>query len=215
MDIHPIKRKKIAEKKVVTLSELSDILNCSPRTAQRRIAQWRFYRSYNKNGKYYALPDIPKFDDYGLWKHKGIYFSRHGNLLQTIIHFIKHSSSGIDSGGLEKILGCSIRAFLSSFKESPPFKRKKEGKNFIYYSNDTEEYVVQQRLRRDLYTSLKKQLPEDAEAVLILVDRIKYPESSIEQCYRRLKKKYRQISPETIRNLLEYHGILKKTTAIG
>ena len=52
------------------------------------------------------------------------------------------------------------------------------------------------------------------EAVMILVDLIGHPESDVEQIARRLKSKQLDIDVTAIRQLLEYHGLLKITAAI-
>ena len=49
---------------------------------------------------------------------------------------------------------------------------------------------------------------------MILVDLIGHPESDVEQIARRLKSKQLDIDVTAIRQLLEYHGLLKKTAAI-
>jgi len=67
------------KEKVMSLKQLADRLNCSERTVQRQLKKWRTYTSYNQNGRYYVLPDIPRFDEHGLWRYKGIFFSRYGN----------------------------------------------------------------------------------------------------------------------------------------
>ena len=70
----------LKKKKIVTIQQPSDQLECSRRTTQRRLKEWQTYNSHNKYGKYFTLPNIPKFDGYGLWKYKDVFFSRYGNL---------------------------------------------------------------------------------------------------------------------------------------
>jgi hypothetical protein len=73
------------KEKVITIKRLVDLLHCCERTVQRHLRKWRTYTSYNCNGRYYTLPDIPQFDEYGLWGYRGIFFSRNGNLRHTIL----------------------------------------------------------------------------------------------------------------------------------
>ena len=58
--------RRFRAKKIITLDQLSDALQRSRRTAQRRLTEWQAINSYNKNGAYYTLPDIPVFDANGL-----------------------------------------------------------------------------------------------------------------------------------------------------
>ncbi len=62
------------KEKVMTIKQFVDLLHCCERTVQRRLRQWRTYTSYNYNGRYYTLPDIPKFDENGLWGYRRIFF---------------------------------------------------------------------------------------------------------------------------------------------
>ena len=75
----------IRRKKIVTLDDLANSLHCSKRTVQRRLTQLKTIRSYNRNGQYFTLEDIGKFDANGLWRYRGTYFSRFGNLTQTFV----------------------------------------------------------------------------------------------------------------------------------
>ena len=51
----------IRRKKIVTLDELAVSLHCSKRTVQRRLNQLKTIRSYNRNGQYYTLEEVPRF----------------------------------------------------------------------------------------------------------------------------------------------------------
>ena len=72
-------------KKIATLVELALHLRCSPRTVQRRLAECKAIHSYNHNGRYYTLPEIPAFDPKGLWRFRGVFFSKYGNLPETLM----------------------------------------------------------------------------------------------------------------------------------
>ncbi len=76
--------KQFRAKKVISLDELVRLLSRSTRTAQRQLKEWGTYTSYNQNGRYYVLPDIPTFDEYGLWRFKNAFFSMHGNLMDRL-----------------------------------------------------------------------------------------------------------------------------------
>ena len=71
---------------------------------------------------------------------------------------------------------------------------------------------MQTRLAQEV--AKKSLMPSDIEAVMILVDLIGHPESDVEQIARRLKSKQHDIDAGAIRQLLDHHGLLKKTAAI-
>ena len=70
LDEHAIRAAVL--RKVLTIAELAKILICSFITVRRRLKEWRAYTSYNKNGRYYTLPSIPKFNKNGIWTYKDI-----------------------------------------------------------------------------------------------------------------------------------------------
>jgi transcriptional antiterminator len=87
----------IHRKKIVTLDDLANSLHYSKRTVQRRLTQLKTIRSYNRNGQYFTLEDIPKFDANGLWHYSGTYFSKFGNLTQTFVQLVRRSTAGLTS----------------------------------------------------------------------------------------------------------------------
>jgi len=203
--------KVLKEKKVVKIQQLSDLLECSRRTAQRRLKEWQTYNSYNKYRKYFTLPNIPKFDKYGLWKYKGFFFSRYGNLENTITHLVKNSEMGLDASAIGKLLGLLPRSFMSHFQKVPGLIREKHQNIFVYFSDEKDVYQRQKNKREKAAKDKELQLPPDADAISILVDRIKNPKSGFEDCARRLRRKGMSISPTAISKLFDYHAIEKKT----
>ncbi len=85
----------LQKKKIFTLNELLSALNCSTRSARSLLKQWQSLSSYNQNGRYYTLPNIPHFDKNGLWRFGEIHFSKHGTLKKTVIELANASLSGL------------------------------------------------------------------------------------------------------------------------
>ena len=77
--------RRFRHRKILTIEELVSLLQCSVITARRRLKKWKSYTSFNMNGRYYTLPEVPQFDNNGIWKYQSILFSKYGNLKQTII----------------------------------------------------------------------------------------------------------------------------------
>ncbi len=202
------------KEKVMSLKQLADLLSCSERTVQRYLKKWRTYTSYNQNGRYYVLPDIPRFDDNGVWRYHGIFFSRHGNLKQTLIAVVNHSPAGLTVAEAGAVVGVSLRSFLAQSHNIQPLRREKSTGRFVYFSQDQALFSQQKQNRQEDDSRLKLlRLPTETEAVIILVERIKHPELSVEQLSARLYKKAHRIKADVIHNLFEHHGLLKKTAA--
>jgi len=206
--------KTFKTQKVMTVSQLADLLYCSVPTVRNRLRDWKAYTSYNKNGRYYTLPTIPRFDEHGLWKYKGIFFSKHGNLKQTLVQLIRSSLMGLEGSEIGRLLGLAPRSFMSHFRRIDGLCRERFQGRFIYFS-DEEAVLLKQRQR--LKKALERRwaaVPSATDAVLVFAELIKHPDSSLQDCSKRLKsRKGIDIAPEAIRNLLDYHGI-KKTAVM-
>jgi hypothetical protein len=197
-------------KKVVTLAELAVHLHCSPRTVQRRLADWQAITSYNRNGSYYTLPEIATFDVNGLWRYRGASFSRFGNLPETFIHLVSNSQAGLTAAEAGALLGLRPSSFLWSFREHPALKREKHQGLYVYYCSAPASYKKQREQRRLMRG--RTRLPVDFEAVAILVEKIKCPNLSNEALSQRLRKQKLSIEPEMIENLFVKHDLIEKKT---
>ena len=114
------------QQKIITLEQLIGLLKCSVITARRRLKRWRTYTSINQNGRYYTLPQIPMFDENGLWKYQTVLFSKYGNLKQTTIELIRRSQAGLSAVDIAKIIEIpSSSSFFSQIKNVAGIKREK------------------------------------------------------------------------------------------
>ncbi len=199
------------KEKITTVVQLAGWLSCSVVTARRRLKSWNTFTSYNLNGRYYTLPETAQFNDIGLWQYHGAFFSRHGNLKQTLIHFVTHSAQGLCSSELGKILGLQPRSFLSHFREDPAVYRKNLMGRWIWFAAEPKAREQQAQTRLTQEETRVLQIPSDSVAVMILVDLIRHPNSDAKQIARRLISKQANIDVATIQHLLDYHALVKKT----
>ena len=203
-------RKAFRRRKILTLEEVAGLIGSSIHTARRRIREWGTHTSYNKNGRYYALPEVPEFDGEGLWRWRGVFFSRHGNLKQTVVELVAASQAGLDAGELGSLLGLDPRSFLSAFAGHPQIRREKTRGRFVYYCAGRGVCSGQRRRREAM--GAKGRQPTLYEAVAILVEKIKAPALDNGELSRRLKKQKLRVGPGTIGNLFAKHGLAVKKT---
>ena len=202
--------KIFGKRKVMTAVELASLLKCSLSTAKRRFKQWNCCTSYNKNGRYYVLADVPNFDDNGLWSYRGICFSRHGNLTMTLVNLVKNSSAGLSASQIEGLLAMQSRSFLSPFGDHRELRREKHQGAFVYFSSDKAIYARQRSRRLEMVRSAR--MPSDVEAVAILAGTVKNPHLSVDELCVYLRKKGYKVTAECVTNLFAFHGLsLKKT----
>lgn len=198
----------IRRKKIVTLDELAMSLHCSKRTVQRRLAQLETIRSYNRNGQYYTLVDIPKFDSNGLWHYHETYFSRFGNLTQTFIQLVYASKAGLTSHEAGDLIGLRPSSFLWNFHNHPEIKRQKHQGKYVYFAWEPSRH--EEQLKNRLAMPQIKRLPSEYEAIAILVEKIKHPQWSLEKLANKLKRKNLCIEPQVIEDLFLHHGLVSK-----
>lgn len=197
--------------KVLTIEQIVNLLQCAVITVRRRLKQWNTFTSINKNGRYYTLPQIPVFDENGLWCYQSVLFSKHGNLKQTIIELIRQSQSGMSTAELANILDLAPSSYLfTQIKNAPDIQREKHQGRFVYFSDSTDRYHRQKQTRALRCLDVVNQ-PTDAESVLILIEFIKHPGVKAEQLSHRIKKRGKQIAPGVIQRFLQSHDLLKKT----
>lgn len=199
------------KEKIVSVAVLAAWLSCSIVTARRRLRTWGAYTSYNCNGRYYTLAQIAEFDANGLWCYQGVCFSKHGNLKQTVVHLVTHSMKGLSGAELGELLGLQPRSFLSHFRDHPALYREILAGRWIWFAADPKIRARQKQARLAQVAAQEPRMPSDREAVMILVDLIRHPDSRLEQVARRLKRQGADIDVAAIRQFLLHQDLLKKT----
>lgn len=209
----PIALKRMFKKsKVLTLKQVAKEHECSIRTVQRQFAELDVLRSYNKNSRYYTLPEIPIFNAYGIWCYQDTLFSKYGNLRQTVRHAILASENGISGNEIGDIVQLLPRSFMHHFREMEGVFREKHDGVYIYFSNDLTTYAMQKNNR--VQTTDVKRI-SDTVVIKILVAYIKNPELPEEKLSSILKQEHNlDISPSMIKTLFAFYGLLKKTPDI-
>ena len=199
--------KKFQRFKVLTIEQLVRLLDSSVITARRQLKKWSAYTSFNMNGRYYTLPGIPRFDENGIWKYQRILFSKHGTLAQTICQLIGRSKGGLSAKQIAQVVEiASNSSVFSRLHAVSGIRRERYQGRFVYFSD--ERYEEQ---KAALYRANQASVPSDAEAVMILVQYIKHPQSSIEELAERVSRRQgRGIDCDVVRGFLERHDLLKK-----
>jgi len=196
--------------KVITLPQLMQELRLSLRTARRRLKDWAALASFNHNSRFYTLPELPQFDEHGLWFHRDIGFSRHGHLPQTIVALVRQSPAGLSAAQLGQHLRLDPRSFLWQFHQHPELQREKHQGHFVYFAADPAVAASQKAARQALLAPVP--LPSAQEAIAVLVQAIQHPQRSPEQLAAHLQGDYPHLSAQAIVGLFAHHGLtLKKT----
>jgi len=194
--------------KLFTFQQLLKLLNCSTRTGRLKIKQWGVYNSYNKNGSYYTMPSVPEFDENGFWFFQNVYFSKHGNLKQTVIHLITTSRSGLTGRQIGEIINLSHSSFMHHFRNVPDIKREKHEGVYVYFSAEPRKYKQQ---LQNISTIVEKPI-SNVHAMVILISVIKHYAITVNEIAALPEIKELNISKNSVYNFMVKHGLLKKIT---
>lgn len=200
----------LEEIKVFNIGDLASTLKCSIPNARLKLKNWQAYTSYNQNGRFYTLPQIPVFNQHGLWRHKDISFSKHGNLKKTIIHLVKVSPAGLSGRQLGELLGLSPQSFMHHFSKCPGIRREKHDGVFVYFADKDEMYKRQRRQRRSIICRSAVTTISAPEAVMILVAIISHHGISADDILALPKVKKSKVTLTAIQGFMELHGLVKK-----
>jgi hypothetical protein len=197
------------KKKTFTVEDVVSLLECSIPTVRLKLRQWGARSSYNKSGQYYALPEVPRFDENGLWWFKGAYFSKYGTLKNTVVHLVRASAAGLSGEQIGELVGLAPRSFLHHFRDTPGLRREKHQGVYVYFSDDEVRYSEQTENRLEDY-ALDEPI-SDADAIVILVALIKHHGFTADHLAELPEVKECALSVAAIDRYLRQHDLGKKT----
>jgi hypothetical protein len=146
-------RRLFRRKTVADLHDLMKTLETSSRmTVFRRLKPLGYQSSFTDAGKYYTLVEIPVFDDFGLWFHREIGFSRAGTLKATIFEIVESSKAGMAPKELLWLLKLkmpnSLHNALRELARSDLLQRQVVDGVHLYTSQHADRAEEQIRMRR-------------------------------------------------------------------
>jgi hypothetical protein len=125
---------KLFNENVVMTMEQLKLATGQPRESiLRDLRGVGYYSSYNERGKYYTLDGTPIFDNCGLWRFHGAYFSIRRTLLDTAEYLICASSAGYTHDELRQILGIGIHNSLYQLTTVGRITRRQVGGQYVYF----------------------------------------------------------------------------------
>ena len=203
-------RQALQRAKVMTGDRLMRLMECSLRTLQRRLRQWGCHTSFNHNGRYYALPQVVQFDDYGIWEYQRVCFSRFGNLSKTVAGVIHEADQGLTAGELAQRLQVNVHGFLSQLAARELFTREKLGGVFCYWSTDRTRAAQQRESYLASCSAPALTRLSDGAGVKLLLAWINEPDADAAALSHTLQHQQVRATPEAVARFLDQHGLGKK-----
>ena len=199
------------KKSVLEIQGVINAVNATSRmTAYRYLKKLDYLSSYTHARQFYTLKNIPEFDKDGLWYFGDIGFSKHGTLMETIVHLINHSKNGKTSSDLEKQQRVYVQNALLSLVKSKKISREQQDGVYVYLSADLETSRRQME-KRNKKGSLKR-LPEwIVVEILIEIIRSLAEKPDIDEVATHLSKRGSLITRAQVEQVFEEHDLKKKT----
>lgn len=200
---------------VKLLSDLLEGSRYSLRTLRRRIKDKIVIRSYNHNGKFYTVPNLAKFNTYGIWTNPKASFSMYGNLYETIIFLIDKSPAGYSPGELSIILKIKPYDALSKLIKQQRIRKKKISTHIIYFSIKEEIYLKQLSESNDKTGGQNKVTVLEKDVIIsILVEIVRTNSLDINLLKKSLQRRNNVISVDDIETIISRYGLKKKRSDI-
>jgi hypothetical protein len=203
-------RKLFLKKKVLGINEVIQAVKATSRmTAYRYLKRLDYLSSYTHARQFYTLRNIPEFDSDGLWHFGAVGFSKHGTLVETVMHFVHHSKSGRTNADLEKQHRTYVQNVLLDLVKHKKIHREEQDGVYVYFSGDPETGQNQWKKRHAIGS--RSQLPLWV-VIEVLIESIRSLAGTpnMNEVMERLSKRGSPITLDQVRQVFEEHGLKKK-----
>ena len=159
--------KLLRRRRVVALRDLFEALGTRSRmTVFRRLREVGYRTSFTHRGQYYTLAELPEFDQWGLWFHGDIGFSRSGTLKETTAVQVEQAPDGRTHGELSHLLGVRVHNPLLELVREGRIGRERYRGQHLYVSADADRAAEQVRRRLEGERILREPTVEETIEIL-------------------------------------------------
>lgn len=158
-------RRLFKEQTVVDLPTIRAALGgVSAMTAFRHLRGVSYRRSYNCNGRYYALHEPGRYDRFGLWSNgEGIHFSIDGSLRKTVRRLVEEAEAGATHQELQQLLQVRVHNTLLDLLRHGEIERDRLWRVYVYCHVDAELRATQLARRRERLDSGRASARDEVE----------------------------------------------------
>lgn len=158
-------------------------------TAFRYLRGVPYRRSYNHNGRFYALHDPDRYDRHGLWRWNDVFFSVDGSLRGAALRLAREAEQGATHADLQQILRVRMHNTLLDLVRSGEVVRERLDGVYVYLDPDPArraEQIAHRDARKALDVPGAVEVP-DALVIEVLLVLIRYPGCAPADVVRRLQ----------------------------
>jgi hypothetical protein len=164
----------LRERTIATMPELMAELGTSvERTVFRKLAELKYRTSYSHRGRYYTLDELARFDPFGLWSFRSVWFSAYGSLVDTAAAWVDGSATGFLIDELDEALHVRTKDCLRQLARHGRLGLEEFGGRHLYCSADDGRRGAQVAARQaracvSTPSAATAVVPEELRATLIL-----------------------------------------------
>jgi hypothetical protein len=127
----------LRRQRIATIEHLKGALGTSvDMTVFRKLREVPYHTSYSHRGRYYALDEVARFDERGLWSYRGVHFSRFGSLVETSERFVSEAEQGMFAAELAQIVQVDVEEPLLRLARAQRLARERVSGAYLYCSRD-------------------------------------------------------------------------------
>ena len=208
--------KLFRKKYIAHLGELFHVLETHSRMSVfRRLKPMGYLSSFTNAGRYYTLPDVPKFDALGLWFYQNVGFSKQGTLKSTVVGIIHYSEAGMTPTEMFNLLKLPVANSLHNslhalIKNKQLNRRRLQGLSlYTHIDPDIGQKQVERRLKRIESPLPKPFVASTEQTISVLVEAIRAgkiltPAATVSS---RLTAQGMSISVDQVEQIYSQHGL--------
>ena len=99
----------LRRERIATIDQLKASLGTTVDvTVFRKLRTIPYRTSYSHRGRYYALDEVARFDERGLWTYRDVHFSRFGSLVDTSERFVIDAERGLFASELAQVVQVDV-----------------------------------------------------------------------------------------------------------
>ena len=195
---------------VVDLPAIREALgDVTEMTAFRHLRTVRYRRSYNHNGRYYALFEPSRYDSSGLWSWRGIHFSVDGSLVATVRRLVRTAEGGATQSELRERLRVRVHNALLGLVRAEELARERLGTVYLYVDVHPDRRAAQLAHRR-AELALPDGAVSDSGVIEVLLVLIRHPGAGASEVARRLRSRSPPIGAAQVEAVFTRYGLREK-----
>jgi hypothetical protein len=211
----------LRRQRVADMAAVRQAVGVSHMTVVRALNKVGYWSSINHNSRYYTLADVPRFDGDGLWLHRGVCFSKHRTLDETLVALVERAPAGMTVAELEERVHTKVGNLLSRLRSTRRVSLYRAGRPAVYLSVDEQrqrEQLQERQRRREAMAASSRPAerppyPPGTDVVLVLqvlTEIIRAPKADAAALAKAVRSRGGKVTTAGVQRVLDFYSLKKK-----